>query len=130
MGKKTLLIVALFLIITPVLGIHTATAQVAPVSVQIASPMNGATVAGPDVTFTFMVAGLMLAPGEIGMPPVPGHGHMHIFLDGLFKGTVGTATFTLMGVAPGMHTVRVDLHENNHVPISPVVESSVMFTVV
>lgn len=130
MGRRSLLVLALVLTLVPGLAVHPAAAQVVPVSVKIVSPMNGATVAGPDVTFMFEVTGLTLAPNEIGMLPVPGHGHMHIYLDGLFKGTVGTTAFTLMGVAPGMHTVRVDLHENNHALLMPPVEASVTFTVV
>lgn len=128
MGKRSFWFLALSLMM--VLGLGMQPAQVMPVTVQIVSPSSGATIAGPDVMFVFMVAGLTLAPNEIGLPPVPGHGHMHIFLDGLFKGTVGTTTFTLMGVVPGMHTVRVDLHENNHVLLSPPIEAAVTFTVV
>ncbi|MBI2919002.1 MAG: Ig-like domain-containing protein [Chloroflexi bacterium] len=129
MGGRSLFILALLVTLVPGLTTYPAAAQMEPLSVRIVSPMDGATVAGPDVTFMFLVTGITLAPDEIGGANVPGHGHMHIYLDGMFKGTVGTAMFTLMGLAPGMHTVRVDLHQNNHALLMPTVEASVTFIV-
>lgn len=98
-------------------------------SVAIVSPLNGSMVMGPDVTLMVTVTNFTLAPDEIGMLPVPGHGHLHVLLDGLLTAITASGTHTLMGLTPGMHTVRVELHQNNHLPLSPPAEATVWFTV-
>ncbi|MBI4287025.1 MAG: hypothetical protein HY671_01190 [Chloroflexi bacterium] len=126
--KNTFLMVAI-LALAIVSGPAVQSQVVGAPTVQIVSPMPGAMVMGPDVTFTFQVTNFVLAPAEIGMPPIPGHGHFHVLLDGTLVGIVGVGTHALMGLMPGMHTVKVELHQNNHLPLTPPVEASVTFTV-
>ncbi|MBI2866425.1 MAG: Ig-like domain-containing protein, partial [Chloroflexi bacterium] len=102
-----LLAITLLVALVPGLGQTSAGGPM----VEILSPTEGELVLGPDVTFVFQVTSFTLSQEEIGMAPVPGRGHMHIYLDGMFKGTVASTTFTLPGLSPGMHTVKVDLHE-------------------
>lgn len=75
------------------------------------------------------ISNLTLAPGAIGQANQPGQGHWHLLLDGKLVQPVGTESFTLTGVTTGPHTIKVELHNNDHSPLSPPVEATVRFAV-
>ena len=127
MSKTLLLTTFAILALTLALVVQPVAAST-PI-LQILSPMQGSTVTGPNVTFSFQVTNFILSPAEIGMLPVPGHGHLHVILDGMLVAITADGTHTLMGLMPGMHTVRIELHQNNHLLLTPPVDATVTFTV-
>ncbi|MBI3954031.1 MAG: hypothetical protein HY330_05910 [Chloroflexi bacterium] len=58
-----------------------------------------------------------------------GTGHWHVLLDGQYVSATADLYAILQNVAVGSHTVKVELHNNDHSPVSPAVEGSVTFTV-
>lgn len=78
---------------------------------KITSPTPGATVTGPDVTLT-------IDPGKVVVTKpgakVSGEGHWHFFVDGKEVGKGPTNSFTYKGLAPGDHTLRVELAYGDH----------------
>lgn len=127
MSKTKWLTVFAVLALTLALAVQPAAASTP--GIMILSPMPGTAVMGPNVMVTVQVTNFILSPGEIGLPPIPGHGHLHVFLDGTLTAITAAGTNTLMGLMPGMHTVRVELHQNNHLALTPPVEATVTFTV-
>ncbi len=111
-----------------------------PPTLSIVFPADGATVTMP-VRIDVKVDGAVLKP------PVeqdPNARHLHYFLDADPAPVVGPglpvptgvqgiihspATSLLPDLAPGKHTVWVVLTDNNHVPLSPNVQSKASFTV-
>ena len=47
---------------------------------------------------------------------VPGHGHGHLYLDGVKLGRMYSETATIGTLPPGSYTVKVSLNTNNHRP--------------
>jgi hypothetical protein len=90
--------------------------------------------AGEMVTVTVAVQNFKLvAPGG---PNVPGEGHYHVYLDGatggnyLAAGQTPTKPVTIpVGTTPGAHTLRVNISNNDHSPLTPPVEEILPITV-
>lgn len=96
-------------------------------SFEIVAPAEGATV-GSEVAVQLSVSNLTVV--EAGGPLNPNEGHFHFFLDGGSDYEVVYSTsHTLTNLAPGPHTVRVDLRQNNHALFDPPVVREVSFTV-
>lgn len=132
-----------------VLGLFAALGFAAPVFAQaqpqvtITSPVNGATVAGPDVTVTVNYTGPTLVPGP--QATSKNDLHLHYLLDQdpspYRSGTtpipmgnpniVHTAALsnTFSGVAPGAHRVTVIVGYSDHTAVQPPVDPSASFTV-
>lgn len=108
----------------------TAASQ-APVDakVYIISPTDGATVS-PDVTVRFGLRGMGVAPAGV----VKEHtGHHHLLVDVRELPTAGQPipadaqhlhfgggqTQTTLHLAPGTHTLQLELGDHNHVPFAP-----------
>ncbi len=96
------------------------------------------------VTVTTDVAGFDVVDRQ-GQASVPGQGHVHFFLDiqapttpgqpavppgggGAWAHVSGTS-YTFPDVAPGPHTVAVELVNNDHTPLNPAVVVQQDFTV-
>jgi hypothetical protein len=109
-------------------------------SVRFTSPAPGATVAPGTVTATVDVANFLLQPP--GGSNLAGYGHIHFYLDvdipttpgaaavtaaGTYKAQPGT-TVTWDNVAPGTHTLGVQLVNNDHTPLSPPVTATLTIT--
>jgi hypothetical protein len=102
-------------------------------TVEILSPADGATV---DKTFTvkFGVKGMNLAPAG-DQTPATGHHHLLIDVDKLPADNLpipmdanhmhfGKAqTETEVTLAPGKHTLQLELGDKNHVPFDPAIVS-------
>ncbi len=82
------------------------------------------------VTVVVEVTGFELDKANLGSSTnKAGTGHWHVLLDGQYVSATADLYATLQNVAVGSHTVKVELHNNDHSPVSPAVEDSVTFTV-
>jgi len=104
--------------------------------VYIISPSDGATV-GREVTVRFGLKGMGVAPAGVGKEHT---GHHHLLLDvndlppagqpipndarHLHFG--GGQTQTTLKLAPGTHTLQLELGDQNHVPFDPAVVSKMI----
>ena len=57
-----------------------------------------------------------LVPQHTNRKPVPGEGHLHLYVDGHKHTRLYGAWFYLDGLTPGAHALRVDAVANNHAP--------------
>ena len=62
------------------------------------------------------MANFRLAPEHTGDAPVPGEGHLHLYVDGTKHTRLYGTWFYLDGLAPGDHALRVEAVANNHAP--------------
>lgn len=62
------------------------------------------------------MANFRLAPEHTGAAPVPGEGHLHLYVDGAKRARLYGAWYHLDGLAPGDHALRVEAVANNHAP--------------
>jgi plastocyanin len=124
-------------IITP-----TVTAPTPQVS--IVTPQNGAVIQAGSVPVTIKVSNFNIVDKQ-GKANAAGEGHVHFYLDvspipsdpakpaipansnAVWAHVSGTS-YTFNNVSPGMHTVTVQLVNNDHTPVIPLVTQSVMFT--
>lgn len=114
----------------PALPTHQALADA---RVYIISPADGATV-GREVTVRFGLAGMGVAPAGIEKERT---GHHHLLIDVATLPTAGQPipnddqhkhfgggqTETVLHLAPGTHTLQLELGDANHVPFDPRVVS-------
>jgi hypothetical protein len=113
-------------------GLPTTPAP-AGASVYIISPSNGATV-GRDVTVRFGLAGMGVAPAGVDKKS---SGHHHLLVDVTTLPAArqpipadanhihfgGGQTQTTLKLAPGTHTLQLELGDQNHVPFEPALVS-------
>jgi plastocyanin len=126
------LLVAVLGIIGFLLFTSAAFADMAP-GIKITKTTVTPGVNGSHLEVDVSVSNFTLAE-KLGKPISPGQGHIHYFLDVQpptaqgkpavpAKGSVWAATakstYTFEGVAPGSHTVYVELVNNNHTPLNP-----------
>ncbi|MGH8183875.1 MAG: DUF4399 domain-containing protein [Rhodanobacteraceae bacterium] len=114
----------------PTLPVHKAPADA---RVYIISPVDGAKV-GHDVTVRFGLAGMGIAPAGVEKEHT---GHHHLLIDVAtlppagqpiandehHKHFGGGQTETVLRLAPGTHTLQLELGDANHVPFDPPVVS-------
>jgi hypothetical protein len=62
------------------------------------------------------LANFRLAPEHTGGAPVPGEGHLHLYVDGVKRTRLYGSWYYLDGLAPGGHALRVEAVANNHAP--------------
>lgn len=93
-------------------------------------PAEAALEAGPDMEVVLRVeedplsgwnvfidtSGFAWAPAAAGFDPVPGEGHAHLHVDDQKIGRLYGPSAYLAPLGPGLHTVTVSLHGNNHAP--------------
>jgi hypothetical protein len=110
-------------------------------TVTIVEPANGSTVTGPNVTVRLATTGVPIVPaGDL----TAGTGHHHLYLDAdlsplaapvpTVPGSIvhmgnAASEFTFENVAPGQHRLIAVVADGVHVPLSPPVMDTVMFTV-
>ena len=88
-------------------------AQASNPTVSISSPANGVTIQGSTVTVTASATNFN----------VPADGYYWVYLDNSYQ--VGNGpTFTFTNVAPGTHTIRAQLYNQDGTPVSPAVIST------
>jgi plastocyanin len=104
-------------------------------------PEEGAQIPSENITIEVKVSNFKLA-NKLGQPNVPGEGHVHYYIDvpvpkiadkpattaaGTFAPTSNT-TFIWKNVKPGKHNLSVQLVNNDHTPIIPLVYNQVNVT--
>ncbi len=112
-----------------------------PMTVEITSPADGATVDGPEVLVTLDVSGLEIVPAGEDRPR-SGHHHLLVNVDlppldqpipnvpgeSIHMGAAQTE-FELTDLSPGEYRVIALVGDFAHVPLSPLVVDTVRFTV-
>lgn len=114
-------------------------------SVRITSPSNGATIQAGDIRIDTAVENFNIVDKQ-GQATVPGEGHVHFYMDvspmpsaagqpaipantSTLWAHVSDDTYTFQNVPPGVHTFAVQLVNNDHTPLAPVVSDTVTVTV-
>jgi glucose/arabinose dehydrogenase/plastocyanin len=113
--------------------------------VTITSPQNGATITGGDVQVNAQVSNFRVVDKQ-GQASVAGEGHLHFYMDvtpvpsdptkpaipadakAVWAHVSGTS-YKFTNVPAGTHTFTVQIVNNDHTPVSPLVTASVTVTV-
>ncbi len=121
---------------------QTTTPNTPPPTLSITSPVNGASIVAGNIVVNTTVANLNVVDKQ-GQPNVAGEGHLHFYLDvdaptapgvpavptsGVWAHVSGTS-FTFTNVAPGTHTLSVQLVNNDHTLLIPLVVVKITITV-
>jgi hypothetical protein len=99
---------------------------VAPPTLKLVTPAEGATVPAGSVSVLVEATGLKFV-----MPSntvVPGEGHVHFTLDDQPFKMSATPEYVLKNVAPGAHTLKAELVQNDTKPFDPPAEQVITFT--
>lgn len=101
-------------------------------SLTILSPagaLNAATTVSPSFVVAFAISNFTFTD-PIGQPKALNTGHMHIFLDGVYYGLwTSLNPIPFIGLSPGSHTIKLQLVNNDHSPLSPDVSQTITITV-
>ncbi|MBN8734898.1 MAG: DUF4399 domain-containing protein [Xanthomonadales bacterium] len=130
-GSTLAVLAAMAMAAAAALPVHKAPADA---RVYIISPADGATV-GRDVTVRFGLSGMGVAPAGVEREHT---GHHHLLIDVATLPAAGQPipndehhmhfgggqTETVLHLAPGTHTLQLELGDANHVPFDPPVVSS------
>jgi plastocyanin len=100
-------------------------------SIAIVSPTAGQVIGitgdKTDVTLSMSTQNLLLkSPGGAAKK---GEGHFRITIDNGPAATVTTKTYTMPGLAPGAHTAKVELLNNDRTKYSPAITKEVTFLI-
>ncbi len=116
---------------------NTSDNQTAPVvakipSFTLSSPANGETITTQEgsASITFKLSTKNLVTKPLGGQAKTGEGHFKIILDGNTVGTFASKTYQLDNIAPGEHTVKIELVNNDGKPYSPAIYKQITFTVI
>ncbi len=140
----TLVLVVLFLTGVFAFSAGCSSAPAAP-SVAITSPQNMAALTGSSIPVTVSVSNFNVVDKQ-GQASVAGEGHIHFYMDvspipsdptkpaipadaSAAWAHVSGTSYTFTNVTPGSHTITVQLVNNDHTPVSPLVTASVMVMV-
>ena len=110
----------------------------------ITSPANGANLPAGTVAVTIQVQNFSIVDKQ-GQTNVAGEGHVHYYLDvspipsdpakpaipadaNAVWAHVPATSYTFTNVSPGIHTVMVQLANNDHTPLIPLATSAVTVT--
>lgn len=136
---STFIVVALFL----QSGLADMGMMAGSPSISISSPKEGAMIAEGNVTIEVNVTNFNLV-NKLGKPNVAGEGHIHYYMDvpvprtpgkpavtavGTFAPSANTS-FTWKNVKLGTHNFSIQLANNDHTPLIPLVYSTVNATAV
>ena len=66
------------------------------------------------INVSLSTTGFTFAPGEAGGEHVAGHGHAHLYVDGVKVGRPYGEHHHVSSIGPGEHTVRATLNTNTH----------------
>ncbi len=147
MSKQSILLILLALVAAGAIlaGCTSQPASPAVPTVQITSPANGASLPAGSVAVKIQVQNFAIVDKQ-GQANVPGEGHVHYYLDvspipsdpskpaipadaKANWAHVASDSYTFTNVSPGMHTVTVQLANNDHTPVTPLATATVMITV-
>jgi len=97
---------------------------------RIEAPSDRAAVSTLGVRVVISVTNFTLDLENYGRDPIPGHGHLHYYVDGLFAGTAWTEAFSIGPFTPGPHRIDIGLRNNDHTFLAPDVSRSFSVTAV
>lgn len=84
--------------------------------VTILSPAEGTALVGSSVEMEVSLSSFVFDP--LGSGNQAGHGHLHVWVDGVFSDeSVDAARVLATRMAEGSHTVKVELVQNDHTPV-------------
>ena len=121
------LFVAAFVVALPAPRVDAAS----PPMLIILSPANNSAVGnGSPLLISFIVFNFNFTqPGTNGQTNAPNEGHVHVLIDGAYSQLVANVeTVRVTGLSGGSHTIALQLVNNDHTPISPVVSASITVT--
>jgi len=143
---KSFSVLLVLLLVTGVCAAIAGCATTSPApQVTITSPQNGATLSAGDVQVNAQVSNFNVVDKQ-GQANVAGEGHLHFYMDvtpipsdpakpaipadakAVWAHVSGTS-YTFTNVPAGTHTFTVQLANNDHTPVSPLVTASVTVTV-
>ena len=114
----------------------TAEATSTGPSVKVSADKTHAVQPGDEITLTIEVSGFTLDPAKMDQANEAGVGHYRIYLDSasgedyLAQGADDTMKVTIPEtITDGSHDLRVVLHNNDHTPLDPAAEGSVLLIV-
>lgn len=82
-----------------------------------AAPQLGGSVTmeGNTAVVSFVVSNMTLSPEHYGKKHVPGEGHVHVSVDGVYKESVKhQVPIRIQNLTPGKHTVTLEVQQNDH----------------
>ena len=97
--------------------------------VRIRYPQQGQIILIQPFLVLLDVAGIRLNARAIGTPSRPNEGHWVLLVDGTPVASGDTTQFSIGGVPEGLHTLTVQLRNNDRSPLLPPVEDSVLIDV-
>lgn len=113
---------ALTLLVT--LGLTGVLAGAAGAALPRTIAIVGSSTSGGIVTVKVKIGGWKLYPARVGKKPnAADGGHWHIFVDGKYNNFAATTTGRTLKLAPGSHTIRAELANNDHSSLKPRVQS-------
>lgn len=95
-------------------------------AIHITEPQNQAVVNGPEIEVRVDVENFILDGDNIGGDPVPGHGHWHLFVDGVFYVQTAEPAATAELPSRGSHRITVTLSNNDHTSLDPPVIDTIV----
>lgn len=116
--------------------------QTGEVNLTITSPEEGASLAAGNVTVSVNLTNFTLVE-PTGQPNAPGEGHLHYYLDAVVPTNASepaipetggyvistNTSHTWENVTPGEHNLSVQVTNNDHTPVIPLVFATVNITV-
>jgi hypothetical protein len=95
-----------------------------PATIRILSPRAGEAASGNRLEVRIEISGFQFKFEQMYRAPEPGVGHWHFYVDGKLAGMVASdvgslPNDTMPEIAPGLHEIRVQLHNNDHTPVGP-----------
>jgi len=107
-------------------GATKSSATVAPPTLRLVAPVEGAEVAAGDVTIKVETTNLkFVTPNN---KPTPGEGHVHFTLDDKPVQMSDKPEYVYTDVAPGRHKVVAELVQNDAKPFDSPVKQEISFT--
>src|SRR5437879_13006074 len=80
-------------------------------TIKVTSPATGAQVSSLGVRMVVQVGGgFILDQQNYGGTNITDHGHVHYFVDGVYKGATWLTECVFTGLGPGAHTLKSALH--------------------
>jgi hypothetical protein len=74
------------------------------------------------------VSGIDIDAENYGGSNIPGHGHIHFYVDGVLAGAVTSTVFDFAAFPAGEHTIQAELRNNDHSALSPAVAATITVT--
>ncbi len=99
----------------------TVTLTASGPSIVIRTPANNSQLSTLGVRVAVSVSGFVLDQADYGGMNVAGEGHIHYYVDGVLAAATVSTFFDIPSLAPGSHTIRADLRNNDHSALSPAV---------